>query len=346
MNTDDSPDTTPLASVVAEDTSLGGPFVRPTIRRPSDRRRFRADVLAGLTARRKTLPSKYFYDAEGSRLFEMICELPEYYLTRTETALLERIAPDLAARIPDGAALVEFGSGASTKTRLLLDAAPHLRYYVPIDISVTALQMAADAIATDYPELHVEPLRRDFTQDFELPDVIRDAPIVGFFPGSTIGNFESHEASALLYRTRKILGESAQFIVGADIAKDPAVLLAAYDDAQGVTAAFNMNLLERINRELDSAFDLEAFRHRAIWNPTESRIEMHLESLADQIVRIGDRSIRFSRGETIHTENSHKYVPERFVQLATRSGWRVTGTWLSSAPAFGVFMLVSGNACS
>jgi dimethylhistidine N-methyltransferase len=343
MSTDDSNDIAPLTQTAGEDTGIGAPFMRPATRRPSDRRRFRTDVLAGLTAPRKTLPSKYFYDAEGSRLFEMICELPEYYLTRTETALLERIAPDIAARIPDGAALVEFGSGASTKTRLLLDAAPHLRYYVPIDISSSALQIAAEAIAADYPALRVEPLRRDFTQDFELADAVRRCPIVGFFPGSTIGNFQAHEASALLHRTRRILGEAAQFIVGADIAKDPTVLLAAYDDAQGVTAAFNMNLLRRMNRELDASFDTKTFRHRAIWNAAESRIEMHLESLEDQIVRIGDRPVRFARGETIHTENSHKYVPERLAQLAARAGWRVTGTWLSEDPAFGIFLLTAAN---
>jgi dimethylhistidine N-methyltransferase len=321
------------------------PWEEPSVvaREISDRRRFRTDVLAGLRAARKTLPSKYFYDAEGSRLFEAICELPEYYLTRTETSLLTRIAPEIAAQIPSGAALVEFGSGASTKTRLLLDAAPQLRYYVPIDISESALAIAAEAIASDYPNLQVEPLARDFTEPFELPNAIRDCPIVGFFPGSTIGNFQPREASALLYRTRQILADDASFIVGADLAKDPAVLVAAYDDAQGVTAAFNLNLLKRIDRELAGSFDPGAFRHRAVWNATESRMEMHLESLREQTVFVDGEPVHFSKGESIHTENSYKYRPEHFIQIAARAGWRVSGSWASRAPRFGIFLLTAAS---
>lgn len=315
----------------------------------SDRVRFRADALAGLRAARKTLPSKYFYDDRGSRLFESICDLPEYYLTRTETALLARIAPEIATRIGDGAALVELGSGASTKTRLLLDAAPQIRHYVPIDISESALGLAAEAIAADYPRLNVEPLAHDFTQEFTLPETIRECPLVGFFPGSTIGNFPPREASVLLYRARLALGDDALFIVGADLAKDPAVLLRAYDDAQGITAAFNANLLARINRELAGNFDLETFRHRAIWNAAESRIEMHLESTRDQTVFVGHERLHFARGESIHTENSYKYVPDHFAQIAARAGWQIASFWQSSAPSFGIFLLTgasepSGNA--
>jgi dimethylhistidine N-methyltransferase len=305
----------------------------------NERERFRFDVLAGLRAPRKTLPSKYFYDARGSLLFEAICELPEYYLTRTETALLERIAPEIAARIPPDAAIVEPGSGASTKTRLLLDAAPQVHHYVPIDISESALVGAAEAIERDYPSLQVTPLVEDFTQLVELPDAVSGCPIVGFFPGSTIGNFETAEAIALLQRARLAFGRDALFIVGADLAKDVPVLLRAYDDAQGVTAAFNLNLLARINRELAGTFDLTSFHHRAIWNAAESRIEMHLVSTRDQIVVVDGEPVRFARGESIHTENSHKYVPARFARLVWQAGWQVDRMWSSADPAFGIFML-------
>jgi dimethylhistidine N-methyltransferase len=305
----------------------------------ADHARFRSDVLAGLRARRKTLPSKYFYDARGSQLFEAICELPEYYLTRTETALLARVAPEIAVHIPNGAALVEPGSGASTKTRLLLAAAPQIRHYVPIDISDSALADAARAIERDFPALQVTPLAEDFTQIMDLPEAVLGCPIVGFFPGSTIGNFTTAEAITLLRRIGLALGEDALFIVGADLAKDPAVLLRAYDDAQGVTAAFNLNLLARINRELSGTFDLAGFRHRAVWNAAESRIEMHLVSIRDQLVFVDSEPFRFTRGESIHTENSHKYVPERFAQLVSQAGWRVDRMWPGADAAFGIFML-------
>src|SRR6266853_1223239 len=301
--------------------------------------RFLDDVLRGLSARRKTLPSKYFYDAEGSRLFEAICELPEYYLTRTETALLAGIAPALACFVADGAALVEFGSGASAKTRLILDASPQIDLYVPIDISEAALSRAARAIKADYHSLKVMPLAGDFTRALQLPSAVRSRPIVGFFPGSTIGNFQPAEAERFLRRVRELLGDDALFVVGADLAKAPEVLLPAYDDADGVTAAFNRNLLARINRELGATLDLDAFDHRAVWNETESRVEMHLVSSRDQTARIGSRTIRFTDGEVIHTENSHKYRPESFEALVERGGWRVKTMWKSDAPSFGVFLL-------
>src|SRR3984893_5403932 len=300
---------------------------------------FLGDVLRGLSARRKTLPSKYFYDAEGSRLFEAICELPEYYVTRTETALLVDIAPELAAFVADGAALVEFGSGASAKTRLILDASPQIDAYIPIDISEVALSHAAETIRTDYRSLEVIPLVGDFTGVLELPSAVRSRPIVGFFPGSTIGNFQSAEAERFLRRVRALLGDGALFIVGADLAKAPEVLLPAYDDAGGVTAAFNRNLLVRINRELGASLDLDAFEHRAVWNEAESRIEMHLVSSRDQTARIGSRTIVFTQGESIHTESSHKYRPESFEALVERGGWCVKTAWTTDAPSFGVFLL-------
>ena len=300
---------------------------------------FLDDAVAGLTADRKTLPAKYFYDAEGSRLFEAICDLPEYYPTRTETALLRRIAPEIAARILDGAALVEFGSGASTKTRLLLDAMPQLAVYVPIDISPSALDEASDALRRDYPNLIVAPLVDDFTQAVRLPQAAWGRPVTGFFPGSTIGNFPPPEAEAFLRGAHALLGEGAMFVVGVDIAKSPDVLVPAYDDAQGVTAAFNKNVLARINRELGGNFDLDAFDHRAVWNAEESRMEMHLVSRLDQTVQLASHEIRFKAGETIHTENSYKYVPEVFVDLARRAGWTVAARWISDSPSFGVFAL-------
>ena len=300
---------------------------------------FRRDVTAGLAATPKTVPAKYFYDAEGSRLFEAICDLPEYYPTRTEIALLRDVAPEIARHIRPGTALVEFGSGASIKTRLLLDAAPHLGAYVPIDISETALSQAAIAIAADYPSLRVSPIAGDFTKPLVLPEAIRARPIVGFFPGSTIGNFTPAEAAHLLARSRSLLGDGASFLVGADMVKPVETLLAAYDDSQGVTAAFNKNLLVRINRELDGDFDLDAFDHRAVWNAGESRIEMHLVSRRAQQVGIGEDVFDFAEGETIHTENSYKFTPALIADIAARGGWRVETEWVSDAQPFATFLL-------
>jgi dimethylhistidine N-methyltransferase len=300
---------------------------------------FAADVLAGLSQPQKAIPPKYFYDAEGSRLFEAITELPEYYPTRTEIALLRRFAREIAAEIPDGAALVEFGSGASVKTRILLDAAPQTAVYAPIDISPEALAEAAAAIRRDYPDLVVAPLAEDFTAALALPAETRGRPRVGFFPGSTIGNFTPDEASRFLAGARRLLGEGAGFLVGLDLVKDQAELVAAYDDAQGVTAAFNRNLLVRINRELGGDFDLDRFAHRAVWNAAASRIEMHLESLADQTVTVLGRAFRFAAGETIHTENSCKFTVEGFAALAESAGWRLHRAWRAEAPAFAVVLL-------
>lgn len=311
------------------------------LREPVLQSDFRDDVVSGLSASPKSLPSKYFYDAEGSRLFEAITTLPEYYPTRTETALLRRIAPDIAARIPDGAAMIEFGSGASTKTRILLDAAPQLAVYAPMDISATALDEAAAAIRADYPDLQVAPAIGDFTRPLGLPAAAQGRPVVGFFPGSTIGNFPTTEAIAFLGAARALLGQGALFVVGADIAKGEDVLVPAYDDAAGVTAAFNKNLLVRINRELDGDVDLDAFAHRAVWNAVESRIEMHLVSLRDQTVQVAGQTIGFAEGETIHTENSYKYDPAAFADMARQAGWAIEAQWISEDPAFGVFALRS-----
>ena len=290
-------------------------------------------------AARKRLPPKWFYDATGSALFEAICELPEYYPTRQESALLEAVAPDLARQIPAGAQLVELGSGASLKTRILLDAAPQIAAYAPVDISVSALAAAAAAIAADYPAVTVTPVVGDFTRDGGLPPIDRAEPRVGFFPGSTIGNFAPDEAVALMRGMRAYLGEEALFIVGVDLGKDPAVLQAAYDDAAGVTAAFNRNMLARINAELRGDFDLDQFAHRAAWNAMEGRVEMHLEALEDVSASAAGARFSLVRGETIHTESSYKYTPHRFADLAERAGWRVRRRWISPAPEFAVFLL-------
>ena len=300
---------------------------------------FLEDAVTGLTDHPKTLPAKYFYDAEGSRLFEAICDLPEYYPTRTETALLRRIAPEIAARVMEGAVLVEFGSGASTKTRILLDAMPQVAVYAPIDISETAVEEASKAIRRDYPGLIVAPLVDDFTRAFRLPAAARGRPVTGFFPGSTIGNFAPADAEIFLRGAHTLLGEGAMFVVGVDIAKSADVLVPAYDDAQGVTAAFNKNVLARINSELGGDFDLTAFDHRAVWNPDESRMEMHLVSQVDQVAHLAGREIAFTAGETIHTENSYKYAANAFVELAHRAGWKVAARWISDSPSFGVFAL-------
>jgi dimethylhistidine N-methyltransferase len=300
---------------------------------------FEADVVEGLSRPRKFVPPKYFYDAEGSRLFEAICDLAEYYPTRTETALLRDIAGEISSAIPPGAALVEFGSGASTKTRIVLDAAPQLAVYVPIDISPEALAGASDAIRAHYPGLTVAPLVEDFTRALNLPADAAGRPVVGFFPGSTIGNFTPAEAQAFLTGARRLLGEGAAFVVGIDLVKDEATLVAAYDDALGVTAAFNRNLLARINRELAGDFDLAAFAHRAVWNAGESRIEMHLDSTKAQTVHVAGRAFAFSAGETLHTENSYKFTVEGFARLAAGAGWRLEREWVSPSPAFAVVLL-------
>ncbi len=301
---------------------------------------FQFDVLTGLAGARRRLPAKWFYDATGSELFERITELPEYYPTRQETDLLMAIAPELAARIPAGSTLVELGSGASVKTRLLLDAAPQLAAYAPVDISETAVAAAAAAIARDYPSLRVTPVTADFTRTWG--EVGRADGLVGFFPGSTIGNFTPDEAAELMRGVRERLGPGGLFIVGLDLAKDGETLTAAYNDDAGVTAAFNLNLLARINRELGADFDLAGFAHRAVWNRMEGRVEMHLESLRPQTVTVAGTRFSFVRGETIHTENSYKHTPEGFEALAQRAGWRVGKAWISPAPSVALFLLTAG----
>ena len=297
---------------------------------------FATDVVAGLTATPKRLLPKYFYDGAGSALFEQITELPEYYPTRREIGILEEHAGDIAALIPPGAALVEFGSGSSTKTRKVLSTAASLAAYVPVDISAQFLQQQAAELRREYPKLAVLPVAADFTRPFELPDAVRIMPRVGFFPGSTIGNFEPHEAAAFLRHAGRILGRGATFIVGVDLIKDTQVLQKAYNDPQGVTAKFNLNLLARINRELGAKFNLECFEHHAFFNRERSRIEMHLASLKRQRIKVCGECIDFRAGETIHTESSYKYTVESFGALARGSGWTPVATWLDQHGYFSV----------
>ncbi|WP_343206085.1 L-histidine N(alpha)-methyltransferase [Rhodanobacter sp. MP7CTX1] len=304
-------------------------------------REFAKDAIAGLGAHTKVISPKYFYDAAGSELFEQICLTPEYYPTRTELALLAMIAPSLADGIPEAATLVELGSGASEKTRLLLDSAPQISSYVPVDISSDALEQARLRLAVDYERLEILPLVADFTKSLVLPRQTKGAPVVGFFPGSTIGNFEPDEATQLLRKLRLELGDNSQLIVGVDLVKDTSTLLKAYDDASGVTARFNKNLLVRFNRELDADIDLDLFEHRAVWNTAKERIEMHLVSLIDQDVTVAGTTFHFRAGESIHTENSHKFTPASFGSLVHGTGWLVTKAWTSDVQPFGVFRLVA-----
>ena len=301
--------------------------------------RFRRDLVAGLSRSPKVASPKWFYDAEGSHLFEAITRLPEYYPTRQEAALLRRVAPEWAARFGPDAALVEFGSGASEKTRIVLDAAPDLGAYVPIDISADALDAAARRIAEAYPALTVNPLVGDFLHLGALPAGIGQGRRIGFFPGSTIGNLERDEAIAFLTAARGLLGPDALFILGVDLVKVPEILIAAYDDSAGVTAAFNRNLLVRANRELGAGFDVDSFAHRAVWNATASRMEMHLEATRDMTVLLDGRRIAFRQGETIHTESSRKYTEASVRELAEAAGWTVAGFETSPDPAVALALL-------
>jgi dimethylhistidine N-methyltransferase len=301
---------------------------------------FARDAIGDLSQQPKRLSPKYFYDATGSELFEAITRLPEYYPTRTELGILRDRGGEIAAIVPDGAALIEFGAGATTKVRLLLEKSAFAAY-VPVDISGDFLHAQAATLRKDFPDLAIYPVAADFTAPFALPAEIAGMPKVGFFPGSTIGNFEPHEASRFLRSAREILGHGAQMIVGADLEKDERVLYDAYNDAAGVTARFNLNVLVRMNRELGGNFDLSAFTHRAIYNRERHRIEMHLISKKQQAVRMLGTSFSFRPGESIHTENSYKYSIERFAALARGAGWQVRESWTDAKAMFSVHALVA-----
>ena len=285
-------------------------------------------LLDGLSRAPREIPCKYFYDAEGSRLFDAICALPEYYQTRTETALLTRHASEIAALIGPEAEIVEFGAGSLKKVRLLLQVAqPH--GYTPIDISGDYLMAVTEALAADYPNLALRPLAADFTAALAIPPLAGARARAGFFPGSTIGNFRPDAAAGLLRRMRASLGHSNcnGLLIGVDLVKNPARLHAAYNDSAGVTAAFNKNLLVRANRELGADSELDGFAHYAPYNPAARRIEMYLVSQKRQSVTVCGRRFDFTAGEAIHTEDSHKYTAESFANLAGRAGWRLAAQW-------------------
>ena len=295
-----------------------------------------AEALAGLTASPKTLPAKLFYDEEGCRLFGAITRLPEYYVTRTELALLARLAPEL--HLPNKAALIEYGASDEAKAALLL---PYVQdpAYVPIDVAQGALDALAARMAASHPAVPVHPIAADFLRPLPLPASIAGRPRVGFFPGSTIGNLDPAAAVAFLRQAAAALGAGSAFVVGVDLQKDPAILVPAYDDALGVTAAFNCNLLARLNREAGADFDLARFRHRAVWNADAGRIEMHLESTVAQTATVAGTRIAFAAGETIHTENSYKHTVSGFQALAARAGWSPAQVWVDDAALVSVHLL-------
>lgn len=289
---------------------------------------FRDAVLAGLGRAPKSLPCKFFYDARGSALFEEICQLPEYYLTRTEIAILSDNAADIAAELGAHCRLVELGSGASIKVRILLEALASPAAYVAVDISREHLREAAAQLAADFPDLSVVAVCADYTRAFRLPPLAGPAgKRVGFFPGSTIGNFEPDAVTRFLRNCAELLGPGGEMLIGADLKKAPAVLNAAYNDRAGINAAFNLNLLQRINRELDGDFVMGRFAHVATYKETAGRVELYLKSLAAQQVTVAGRRFEFSDGELIHTENSYKYAIPEFQALARRAGFLPVRTW-------------------
>jgi len=298
---------------------------------------FRDEVLDGLAQMPKSLPCKYFYDCRGSLLFDAICELPEYYLMRTEQSIMQQFVGEMADELGSHVILIEFGSGSSLKTRYLLNHLQDPVAYVPVDISQQHLHCTARQLSQDYPEMEILPTCADFTTKFELPFLHQEpAHRVVYFPGSTIGNFDPFEASDLLDHIAEICGPGGKLLIGVDLVKDEDIITAAYNDAAGVTARFNLNLLERINRELDGNFDLGAFEHQAIYNSRRGRVEIGLVSRNQQQVYVGEVPFDFAKGELIRTEYSHKYTVEGFARLAKTAGWQLHRHWVDERQFFGV----------
>ncbi len=298
---------------------------------------FRDDVLAGLAAAIPAIPARWLYDRAGSELFDAITKLPSYYPTRTETALLTSIMPEVAALIPTGTAVVEFGAGSATKTPILLDAI-HPAAYVPVDISGDYLEDSAAQLSAGFPGLPVIPVTADFTRPFAFPALVADLPKLGFFPGSTIGNFVPRSATDLLRHFRELLGTGALLLIGMDRVKPVERLIAAYDDPDGVTARFNLNLIERINRELDGSIPPDAFRHEARWNDILSRIEMHLVATRDVAFSVAGQPFALHQGQSIHSENSHKYGRRGGRVLLLAGGWTPLAEWTDPAGDFAVIL--------
>jgi dimethylhistidine N-methyltransferase len=302
----------------------------------------KADVMNGLRQPRKWISSMYFYDERGSKLFDEICKLPEYYPTRTELSIMEQYAGEMSALLGREVSLIEFGSGSSLKIRILLDHLESPTAYVPVEISREHLLNSARELERDYPDIQILPVCADFTAPFDLP---HPEPVpkrnVVYLPGSTIGKFEPPDALDQLRQMRRVAKDNGALLIGVDLKKDPAILERAYNDAAGVTAAFNTNVLERLNRELGADFDLARFHHRAIWNAQESRIEMHLVSDRAQQVHIGGETFSFAAGEYIHTESSYKYLPEEFARMAAQAGFGLERVWTDDDGLFSVQYLTS-----
>ena len=310
----------------------------------SDHGEFHHAVLTGMLRRPRSIPSRFLYDARGSALFDKICELPEYYVTRAETEILRRHAGDIAHRTGRGGALIEFGSGSSIKSRILLDALKNPALYSPIDICRQHLDQAAWRLRRDYPGLRIKPICADYMTLRDLSGLDGDEPRLGFFPGSTIGNLEPAEAVTFLCRARDLLGPTGAMVLGVDLKKDQRRLHAAYNDSAGITAAFTLNLLQRINRELQATFDLRAFAHEAFYNPTEGRIEIYFRSLARQSIRVAGRVFEFVEGERVLTEYSYKYDKIGIEAMACAGGFQVAEIWTDPANLFAVTYLVAAKA--
>ena len=312
---------------------------RESVRSPL--RQFEYDVLRGLRAEQKYIHSKYFYDEQGSRLFDRICELDEYYPTRTELAIMNRHGQEMGAQVGPRVMLVEYGSGSSVKTRVLLDHLEDPVAYVPVDISAEHLQRSAMSIQADYPQIEVLPVAADFTKAFRLPQSSRSSSHSAvYFPGSTIGNFDAVEALQLLRNVVPLCGTGGGLLIGVDLQKDPAIIEAAYNDAEGVTSSFNLNLLQRINRELCADFNLLEFSHLAIYDPREGRVETFIVSERKQVVTVAGRKVEFEEGERIHTEYSHKYTVDGFARKAAAVGLELQRSWTDERDYFAVLHLV------
>ncbi|MBC8212754.1 MAG: L-histidine N(alpha)-methyltransferase [Gammaproteobacteria bacterium] len=298
---------------------------------------FLGDVLSGLRKRPASIPPKYFYDAKGSQLFDAITELPEYYPTRTEIGILNANAAEIARHVGTGSLLVEPGGGSCAKVHILLEGLQPCAY-VPMDISKDHLRLAAKELAAAYPWLEIHAACTDFTQQMEMPPSAPGGTRVAFFPGSSIGNFKPQDAIVFLNSIAELVGTGGYLLIGVDLKKDRAILQAAYDDAAGITAQFNLNLLAHINRELNADFDLETWQHKALYNESKGRIEMHLISRREQTVTVDGQSFHFSQGEGIHTENSYKYTVDEFNALAAQAGFQSDACWLDDNSLFSVHL--------
>ncbi|MCB1669629.1 MAG: L-histidine N(alpha)-methyltransferase [Gammaproteobacteria bacterium] len=305
---------------------------------------FYNDVINGLSATRKNLAPKYFYDTRGSRYFDAICRLPEYYPYRVELRLLHQVAAELNQLLERPLNIIEFGAGSLEKIQPLLSTMECIDSYVPIDISAESLKQACQTLIEKFPGLEILPIAADFTTEVEIPP--SDAADFGFFPGSTIGNYTPSDAVDFLRAARQSLGADAYLLIGVDTKKSARLLHRAYNDREGITARFNLNILHRINRELNGDINLHKFEHYAFYNPHRGRIEMHLVSTDEQVCTIGDETIHFNQGESIHTENSYKYTPEEFTALAGNAGWRISREWMADKNLFSVFLLSTGSQAS